>query len=703
MNTIILFWNPGISSYTIERLREDLSNHAHVSNWSVWEHEKAHKGDRFFMVRCGEGKTGICMSGRFRSDPYRGEDWSGKGREVYYMDLLADVVIDPDVCPILSTEILSQKISSFDWSGGHSGRLLPAKDSKKLERLWKTFLEKNENIFGKLTLRTDISVYDFDGKRAAICNADIRIVEDGFFEIWSDDDEVFVKGDDLDSLKLNFAQAMKEAGCDVPIEFHFENVNDEQLVFKALEIAKEAYSGMKDELGVPYFKRSLQGTSSFSTDGTIVTSLLENVLNNPNITPEKLIKRGIPKFIVEILIVLHQKENEDFETYIQRVSQNPAAAHILHEKLSEKLYLHDVAELTPEMFTCLAQELKAYHKLDKKGRQQSKVVFDGLAKDFRMWRMMYDEADTFAIRGEYCDEDIATMSQELVQFYRRHFFVDISELNIHREAKYDCLIRTYEDDIINGLRDDEIICLLEKMIVNRKYSDVFEVKDKMVFCDNGRVLVHVPVDMDLEIPETVEVIGRCAVAGNQIVESIEFPTNVRIIDDYAFCGCDKLYRVIMNDGITTIGESCFHGGGVGQLQLSRSLTEIPYAAFSYNWIEYLEIPSSVKHIGAEAFQCNYIDNDDLIIPEGVEVIEYNAFRSPFKHVSLPSTLKEIAYDFYYEEMVDDPEKMKPYVDIHPDNPVYYSKGGILYRRDTGKEVLGKAGREQYLSEQNRNL
>lgn len=31
-NTIILFWNPGISSYTIKRLREDLDNHTHVSN-----------------------------------------------------------------------------------------------------------------------------------------------------------------------------------------------------------------------------------------------------------------------------------------------------------------------------------------------------------------------------------------------------------------------------------------------------------------------------------------------------------------------------------------------------------------------------------------------------------------------------------------------------------------------------------------------
>ena len=165
MNTIILFWNPDISSYTIERLREDLSNYAHVGNWSVWEHDKAHKGDRFFMVRCGKGKTGICMSGRFRSEPYMDEDWSGKGREVYYMDLMADTVIDPDILPILSTEVLSENIPSFDWSGGHSGRLLSAKKAKKLEKLWEEFLEENEDIFGRLTLQVHISDADFEEER----------------------------------------------------------------------------------------------------------------------------------------------------------------------------------------------------------------------------------------------------------------------------------------------------------------------------------------------------------------------------------------------------------------------------------------------------------------------------------------------------------------------------------------------------------
>ena len=62
MKTFILFWNPAISSYTpddFQKEMEKLSRHDFHFNWSVWEHEKASLGDRFFMVRCGDGNTGI--------------------------------------------------------------------------------------------------------------------------------------------------------------------------------------------------------------------------------------------------------------------------------------------------------------------------------------------------------------------------------------------------------------------------------------------------------------------------------------------------------------------------------------------------------------------------------------------------------------------------------------------------------------------
>lgn len=141
-NTIILFWNPEISSFTIQQYCELMEHWWDASmNWSVWEHEKAKIGDRFFLVRCGKEPNGIVMCGEFCSEPYIDEDWSGKGREVYYMDLNIEFMGDPNG-HLLSSDILTKNIPNFNWYGGHSGRLIESEDdTERLEMLWQCYIE----------------------------------------------------------------------------------------------------------------------------------------------------------------------------------------------------------------------------------------------------------------------------------------------------------------------------------------------------------------------------------------------------------------------------------------------------------------------------------------------------------------------------------------------------------------------------------
>lgn len=167
MNTFILFWNPSISSYKLDSYRSFLAAKPHVYdfNWSIWEHQKAHIGDRFFMVRCKnrpvpgqvnqwgkqvwepctDATTGICMAGTFSSEPYRGEDWSGKGRETFYMNMCISQAADPDRCVILSSEELMEAIPGFDWKGGHSGRMLGEAEAEKLEELFSKAVEDRKD------------------------------------------------------------------------------------------------------------------------------------------------------------------------------------------------------------------------------------------------------------------------------------------------------------------------------------------------------------------------------------------------------------------------------------------------------------------------------------------------------------------------------------------------------------------------------
>lgn len=167
MATFILFWNPEISSYKLDEYREFISARpiTYDFDWSVWEYRKAKVGDRFYMVRCknkpvpGElnqyGKplwepcidatTGICMAGHFSSNPWESEDWAGKGRRTFYMNMDLHYASDPDECIILSTEELMAAIPDFDWKGGHSGRMLDDASAEKLRIMFKEAVEQKKD------------------------------------------------------------------------------------------------------------------------------------------------------------------------------------------------------------------------------------------------------------------------------------------------------------------------------------------------------------------------------------------------------------------------------------------------------------------------------------------------------------------------------------------------------------------------------
>lgn len=144
MSTIILRWNPEISSFKSadfkEAVREAAETQNYRLNWSIWEYEKARPGDRFFLLRVGNGNTGIVMSGMVVSRPYRGEDWSGKGRTTYYADLFPDFLVDTEKCPRLSIASLEKSMPDFTWGSGHSGILLDDEYALTLEWLWLDYL-----------------------------------------------------------------------------------------------------------------------------------------------------------------------------------------------------------------------------------------------------------------------------------------------------------------------------------------------------------------------------------------------------------------------------------------------------------------------------------------------------------------------------------------------------------------------------------
>ncbi len=166
MSVVILRWNPEISSYRMESFKnaveEAKNTQKYMLNWSVWEHEKVHCGDRFFMLRVGKGKTGVVMSGKIVSEPYHEEDWSGKGRMTYYVNIRPDFLVDTERGKHLSIRDLEKAFPNYVWKEGHSGMVLSDSLGTKLEWLWIDFLYSNFSVGKKANFASNL--FDTDSE-----------------------------------------------------------------------------------------------------------------------------------------------------------------------------------------------------------------------------------------------------------------------------------------------------------------------------------------------------------------------------------------------------------------------------------------------------------------------------------------------------------------------------------------------------------
>ncbi len=149
MSTFILKWNPEISSFKFPAYLDILKDPYDMSlNWSIHDWREMKEGDRVYFLRVGE-KPQLLASGYITSEPYRDEDWSGHGREVYYADFYFDVACHPDYEHVLSAEQLEKEIGDFDWRAGHSGVLLTEQQAETLELLWTKFLYDHQDDFSR--------------------------------------------------------------------------------------------------------------------------------------------------------------------------------------------------------------------------------------------------------------------------------------------------------------------------------------------------------------------------------------------------------------------------------------------------------------------------------------------------------------------------------------------------------------------------
>ena len=133
----------------------------------------------------------------------------------------------------------------------------------------------------------------------------------------------------------------------------------------------------------------------------------------------------------------------------------------------------------------------------------------------------------------------------------------------------------------------------------------------------------------LEVRHIVVAEGITAVAANSFprgvfydVESIRIADSVTTIGNYAFANYFKLKQLHLGKGLKTIEEAAF---------------------MSCEQLESLTLPAGLQSIGVEAFSLCGIK--ELIIPQGIAVIENSAFRvaQNLTRVYIPVSVTQVKY------------------------------------------------------------
>lgn len=136
------------------------------------------------------------------------------------------------------------------------------------------------------------------------------------------------------------------------------NMSENEIFETALEIAARVHKGQIDKNGVAYILHPLAVAAQLDSLELKAIAILHDTIEDTEVTADYLLEKGIPKHIVDAVQLLSKPENEDYETYLKRVKENP---------LAKQVKLADLAHNTsPERASGLNEKRRAKYELAKR-------------------------------------------------------------------------------------------------------------------------------------------------------------------------------------------------------------------------------------------------------------------------------------------------------------------------------------------------
>ena len=160
---------------------------------------------------------------------------------------------------------------------------------------------------------------------------------------------------------------------------------------------------------------------------------------------------------------------------------------------------------------------------------------------------------------------------------------------------------------------------------------------------NGTLIEYSGNAANVEIPDTVTVIGERVFNRNLNLKTVVMPDSVVEIEPYAFVDCENLREVTFSNNLQKIGQSAFQMCSLETIVYPASIQQIDSYAFLQNDVKSVVFLPGRTTIPKGACDFSFGNTlEELVIPEGVKTIEEYAFQYfNVSTVTLPSSLEKI--------------------------------------------------------------
>lgn len=135
---------------------------------------------------------------------------------------------------------------------------------------------------------------------------------------------------------------------------------------RAILIAAQAHLGQKDKMGAPYILHPLRMMFRFATQTEMIIAVLHDVVeDNPDWNSDRLRQEGFSEQIIQAVDHLTRREQENYEEFVARASQNDLARRVKLADLEDNMDLTRLNNLTEDDKKRLERYHRAWVKVSK--------------------------------------------------------------------------------------------------------------------------------------------------------------------------------------------------------------------------------------------------------------------------------------------------------------------------------------------------